>query len=239
MTTDPTFERTAIRLRAQAFLLGGRVYDSIPDDFALERSENGVKPYAVIHYGTVFRLGTSRSLVGEEEQPQVLPVTITCYARSQEAARASAGAVRDLFVGWSPSPGSSEMEAPSGTAYRDRDSAGTPTLFAEAVSLETVFNLGSNDGYVPGPGSIDGGGVPIDTIQSIVQDFLASAHVAYERHDFPIPTGQWSITHSLGRVPTVTTYDMSGNRILSDYEASDTLVIVTWAVPQAGFVILT
>jgi hypothetical protein len=173
VSTDPTFERKSILARARAYLLGGRVFDSIPDDQAVPRNEQGaVKPYAVIHYGTVYRLGTSRSLVGEEEQPHVLPITIQCYAAHIEAARTSAGAVRDLFVGWHASPGSDEITSPGGTAYRDRDAAGTPTLYVEAVALECVFNLGSNDGFVPSPGTIEPGGAPLADVQQIVDEAL-------------------------------------------------------------------
>jgi hypothetical protein len=243
MSTDPTFERTSILLRAQEYLLGGRVYSSIPDDQRLERGPTGrVRPYAVVHYGTVYRLGTSRSLVGEEEQPHVLPITIQCYAPNIEAAQASAGAVRDLFVGWQASPGSDEITSPGGTAYRDRDSAGTPTLYIEAVSLECVFNLGSNDGAVPTPGGAPGFET-IDTIETLaaaaVAKALAEQQVTQIRYDFPVPVGSWPIHHALGHVPSVRTYDLMGVRLFTDEESDEQNTLLTWANPTAGFAILT
>lgn len=178
MSTDGAFERAGILARGRQYLLGGRFHDSLPDDVHLERSANGrPKPYAVLHFGTIYAQSGDRSIMGEEDQPHVMPFSVACYAQNAEAARDTAGAVRDLFIGWTPSPGSEPIAAPGGSSYRDRDSSGAPTLFVESVAFETVINVGSNEGFVPSAGTMAPGGAPLATVENLIAAALAT-HIA-------------------------------------------------------------
>lgn len=239
MSTDGGFERASIEARGAAFLLGGRFYPSVPDEAVLERFASGaIKPYAVVHYGIIYASPDSRSMMGEEDQPHVMPFSVECIAADAEAARAAAGAVRALYVGWEPSPGSESIVAPGGTSFRDRDSGGAPTRYREVVALETVINVGSNEGYVPTPGGAPGGAA-LDTIESIVQAYVASLSKTFERHDFPNPVGSWPMEHALGRIPSVTLYGRDGRLLLTDVDATEATALATWGSPTAGFAILT
>lgn len=239
MSTDGTFERASILLRGQQFLLGGRFHDSVPDDARLERSPSGLpKPYAVLHVGTIYAQPDDRTIMGEEDQPHVMPFSVAIYAPTAEVARSAAGSVRETFIGWTPSPGSEPVTAPGGSAYRDRDAAGTPTLFVEVVGLETVINVGDNDGSVPTPGSAPGGS-PIATIEDIVRGLLGDAVAPPVRYDFPNPVGLWPMVHAFGRIPSFRAYSLTGERLLAGEVATDALVTVEWGQPQAGFAILS
>lgn len=239
MSTDGRFELESIRMRGVEFLVGGRFYTAVPDDQRLERAPSGLpKPYAVLHLGTIYAQTDDRTIMGEEDQPHVMPFSVACYATSADAARSIAGSVRDLFIGWTPSPGSEPITAPGASSYRDRDAAGTPTLFVEVVGLETVINVGSNDGSVPTPGSAPGGS-PIDTIAQIVAGLLGEAVAQPVRYDFPTPVAEWPMPHSFGRIPAFRAYALDGTRMLAGEVATLTDVNVSWAQPQAGFAILS
>jgi hypothetical protein len=51
--------------------------------------------------------------------------------------------------------------------------------------------------------------------------------------------GTWIIAHGLGRVPIVQIFDPSGNVILTDVVADSSLLTITFATPQAGFVLVS
>lgn len=52
------------------------------------------------------------------------------------------------------------------------------------------------------------------------------------------PAGTWTLTHTLGRLPSVDVYLPSGEKILTDVTTSDTQVVVTFSQPTAGYVVL-
>lgn len=47
----------------------------------------------------------------------------------------------------------------------------------------------------------------------------------------------WTLSHGLGRVPTVQVYLASGEQVLTDVQATTTQITVTFPSPQAGFVL--
>lgn len=47
----------------------------------------------------------------------------------------------------------------------------------------------------------------------------------------------WTLSHGLGRVPTVQVYLNSGEQVLTDVQASTTQITATFPSPQAGFVL--
>lgn len=59
-----------------------------------------------------------------------------------------------------------------------------------------------------------------------------------EQHDFG-SAGQWTINHSIGRIPSVTVYDGAGNLLLAEVAATSTQVVITFANPTAGTAVLT
>jgi hypothetical protein len=239
MSTTGDFERAAIVDRAKQLLVGGRVYTAVPDDAQVTKSPNGtVLPYLVIDFGNAYAIDGDRSLMGEADQPHLLPLRVEAWAATGDVAEKVAGAVREQFIGWHASPSSSEISSASGGGFSTRSSNAAPSRAVETVALELTFNLGSNDGYAVNPGSPNGG-TEIETIRDIVLEILGEETKSFERHDFPNPVGQWSMVHAFGRIPSVATYSLTGERLLSDVNATTSTVLVTWANPTAGFVILT
>lgn len=181
MSTDGAFERAAIVDRAKTLLVGGRVYQQIPDETQVAKSANGtVLPYLVIDFGNAYAVDGDRSLMGEADQPHLLPFRIEAWGPTGEIAENVAGAVREQFVGWHASPSSSEITAASGGGFSTRSSNAAPSRAVETVSLELLFNLGSNDGFVPDGGSANGG----TTIVSIEERIRAALQ---EHIDDPTP----------------------------------------------------
>lgn len=56
-------------------------------------------------------------------------------------------------------------------------------------------------------------------------------------YDQPTPAATWIIPHAKGRIPVVEIY-IAGEMVISDIDATDTIVTVTHAVPVAGKAIL-
>lgn len=48
----------------------------------------------------------------------------------------------------------------------------------------------------------------------------------------------WTLSHPLGRVPSVQVFLTGGEAVLADITASDTQITVTFPFPQQGFVLL-
>lgn len=61
----------------------------------------------------------------------------------------------------------------------------------------------------------------------------------FMRHDQLAPAATWIIAHTFGRVPNVGVYLPSGERVWTDFVASDTGVTVTFPSAETGFAILT
>ncbi len=53
------------------------------------------------------------------------------------------------------------------------------------------------------------------------------------------PAATWTFTHPLGRVPQVAIYDLDGQNMDSDIDATSTTVTVTFSIPMTGYLILT
>lgn len=54
-----------------------------------------------------------------------------------------------------------------------------------------------------------------------------------------LPSATWAFQHPLGRVPQVALYDLDGQQMDTDIEATTTTVTLTFATPMSGYVILT
>lgn len=59
------------------------------------------------------------------------------------------------------------------------------------------------------------------------------------RLDQATPAATWILTHNLGRVPIVQIFLASGELVMADVVASTSILTVTFAAPQAGFVVIT
>lgn len=144
MTWDGGFyEQEQVLARAQKYLVGGRVYDSLPEEMALELDDDRkIKPYVVLTFGPVIPTGIDGTLGGgEADQPHVMSAVFECYASAQVSARATAAAVRRTFVGWAPSQNADQMRARGG-AFRTRVSGGLTSRYLQTVNFEAEINLG-------------------------------------------------------------------------------------------------
>jgi hypothetical protein len=142
MSLDATAEQTAVIDRLST-LCGGRVFDYVPEETELERDETSglVKPYIVVTFGSLYPTEGDRTIEGEDQQPQLMPIIVECWATTASAARATAGAVRTRLVGWSPSAdNASEISLRGGGWFQQRDTTGRPTRAMESVTAVTALN---------------------------------------------------------------------------------------------------
>lgn len=142
MSLDAVAEQEAIIARA-SILVGGRIYQEIPDETKLVLDTNGlVRPYIIISFTPVVPTARDRSLDGEEAQPHVMGVLFECWAATISAASRTAGAVRTRYTGWEPTANnSSQIMLRGGGAWARTDEAGRPIRYLETVSAETIINL--------------------------------------------------------------------------------------------------
>lgn len=78
---------------------------------------------------------------------------------------------------------------------------------------------------------------PEQTVDALRDAILSGVHEPSEV-EFPDPASTWTIPHNLGRRPGVSLY-VNNEPIDTDYEATDSLVVVTWPEPTAGSAVLT
>lgn len=150
--TDLEFEQDRILDRAKKYLVGGRVYDWVPDEFALPRDAGGtVRPYLVVTFPPLVAAGRDRSLGGEEDQPQVMTVVVSCWGGSGRVVRQVAGAVRKTFVGWAPSTTSQPMSSGPAGGFQSRTGSAAGTLYLETATFTTTINLGGEPGAPEDP----------------------------------------------------------------------------------------
>lgn len=143
MSLDGKAERAAIEARLKTALVGGRVYTSVPEETTLERDELGlfVRPYIVIGFGGFTPSMADRTIEGEAQQPQIMPVYVECWAADANAAMDTAGEVRKLLIGFQPDPdNATEMMLRSGGWFERRDATGRPSIYMEQVGLVTTLN---------------------------------------------------------------------------------------------------
>jgi hypothetical protein len=53
------------------------------------------------------------------------------------------------------------------------------------------------------------------------------------------PAAQWTFTNPVGHVPTVTVYMLSGVQADTDIDLDGNQIIITWANPHAGYVVIS
>lgn len=142
MSFDGELEVKATIAKLKAALVGGRVYDGLPDEAVLGRDANGPLPYIVVVATTPIPLQTERRLaVGEQDQPYILPITVTAYAQTQPIARATNAGVIRLLVGWQPGGDNSTLfEISGGYSRTATDAQNKPTRFEQGSNLLTTIN---------------------------------------------------------------------------------------------------
>lgn len=147
MSADGVAEQRAILARLST-LVGGRIHDGIPDDEEVEKDAFGaIKPYIVVIFGSDVPTGADRSLMDEDVQPLIQPLTVECWGGNADICRTTAGAVKGLIRGnWKPDPlNASSIRTSGGGDFRQKDSAGKPTRFMRAVNGEYTYNLSTPD----------------------------------------------------------------------------------------------
>lgn len=143
MSNDGISEQNAIEARLKA-LVGGRVTSFMPEEaqLAIDTASGLILPYIVVSFGSFSPVEGDRSIEGEEQQPNFMPVIVECWASNGPAARATAGAVRTLMIGWSPDANNATELAPRGGGwFQKNDAGGRPIRFMESVNLVTELNM--------------------------------------------------------------------------------------------------
>lgn len=142
MSFDTLEERDNIRARLKT-LAGGRVYSNgVTDDDQIESSEfGGVRPYIMVFWGSLYAAAGDRTIMDEDQQGQIFPVTVECWSSDPDSTEKLAGAVRRLMLAWAPSEtNATTFTFAGGGSYTRKNSEGKPTRFNETVMLETVIN---------------------------------------------------------------------------------------------------
>lgn len=62
---------------------------------------------------------------------------------------------------------------------------------------------------------------------------------ASQRIDVPFAAATWTVPHLLNKVPQVQVFLANGEAVIADIEATPTVVTITFAQAQRGFVLLT
>lgn len=150
---DGNPERDALIARLKGALVGGRVYDDLPDATNLEKGPNGeILPYIFTAFSSPSPESGSRTVSSTElEQPYWMGFSVECWAPTMNAARRTAGAVRRILPGWAPSESSAPIELLGGGQFTSRTTNVMPTRAMEQVRGRFLFNLGVSLG-VPDTG---------------------------------------------------------------------------------------
>ena len=143
MSADGVAEQRAIETRLSD-LCGGRVYVPLVEEEKLVRdTDTGiVLPYIVLSFGSVFPIESDRSIEGADQQPQLMPIIVECWASDYDSARVTAGAVRTLLLGWTPGTdgNASEIDLRGGSPFPSSGGAGRPSRYAETVTASLTIN---------------------------------------------------------------------------------------------------
>lgn len=108
------------------------------------------------------------------------------------------------------------------------DIAGTIAL-SNPVSTDAQGNLK----FFTGPGTYD---LELNGFRVTVTlaDFASSGGFAYTQGS---SSAQWTIPHSLGRIPSVEVY-IAGKLVLVDVDVTTSLVVITFPSPQSGVAVI-
>jgi len=141
MSLDALVEQEAILARART-LLGGRIYDGIPDETRLERDANNVLlPYAVVWFGELFPANPAdRSITGAQDQPATMSVLFDIWSESATTSRQAISAFHGLFIGWSAGDNMSEMILRGSGAFSFHQTTTGPTRFSRTLTLQFTIN---------------------------------------------------------------------------------------------------
>lgn len=141
MSVDAVAEQKAI-IERLSVLAGGQVWEEVPEESTLAIDTEGIiLPYVIVSFGSLFPQQNDRSIEGADQQPQMMPVIVECWAFSRADARVVAGAARTLLIGWAPPGGNaSEIELSGGSWFQQRDGAGRPTRAMESVNGSLSIN---------------------------------------------------------------------------------------------------
>lgn len=147
MSVDGTAEQDAIKARIAApgagQLVGGRVLDSVPSEKLIPRDPESdlALNYIVLTYGSIYPSDLDRSIEGEEDQPQIMPIIAECWGPDADSVRRTAGAVRQRFIGFEPTENSTQIRLRGGGWFEQKSSAGRPELYMESVTGTTTINM--------------------------------------------------------------------------------------------------
>jgi hypothetical protein len=141
MSFDGQAEAEAI-LEHGLTLAGGRQYESIPDEAALESTASGIKPFLIFTFGDPFAVERESTLAGDEtEHPYMFPISITGVAASATVVRSLMAGVTRTFIGFNPNPpNSTPLKSPGGSRYTSEEQ-GKPTRYFRTRYFMCTINL--------------------------------------------------------------------------------------------------
>lgn len=146
MAYDGQAEAAAILAKLSP-LVGGRVYEGVPDDVAIEvYPDSSIKPFLVISFGEPFLKGSDRRMgVDDTEQVHIFPFDVTAAANSAGNARNLMATVNKLTLAWNPNPPNSGPVKPiAGYKYTTLDSQSKPSRWNRVRYMECDINLSTD-----------------------------------------------------------------------------------------------
>ena len=141
MNYDGQAEVEAILARFKV-LAGGRVYETVPDDLQELTDPMGrVKPHVILHFGEPILDKTDRTMVGDGEQPFILPVSAQYVASSEADLRALSSAGLSLIIDWAPTANSGTMQPTGAQSFPTMDSSNRVTRYNRIAHYPVTINL--------------------------------------------------------------------------------------------------
>lgn len=140
---DGLAEADAILERGKT-LVGGRVSEGIPDDSVLELMDDGsgrVKPFIGVLFGEPIPVLRDRTIMGEREQPHLLPISFVTVAADATTARTVSAALLRLYEDWQPSPSASGMVPAGGYQFGTKSTETKPGQYTRVRQMTTIINL--------------------------------------------------------------------------------------------------
>jgi len=138
MGLDISADQAAILAKIESYPTA--VYETIPDDSALQLLPNGqIKPFLVVTFGPFTAFATDLTWMPENYQPQSTFVIVTAFAADKGTARSVMNFTTAQLVGYSPSANCTALIAGTGRGYTV-DAQNSPTRYA----VEQVFRFSVN-----------------------------------------------------------------------------------------------
>lgn len=123
------------------------VEDMLLDDEYVLKNNNRVKPYIVLRWGGLWRLG-SKSFTSVRNDEYVSTVDIAVVAPTPKQARRGLNAVMDVLIGWQPTNAGVMIPEGSNTLLDIPNNQGRPSVFIASTRLSYAVNTTDIGDYI-------------------------------------------------------------------------------------------